>query len=39
MRMNGDQKGRAGKLVAVLSGFVVPALPGALCAALAIFSI
>lgn len=34
MRMNGDQEGRARKLVAVLWGFVAPAFPGALCAAL-----
>lgn len=32
--MNGDQEGRAGKLVAVSLGFVAPARPGALCAAL-----
>ena len=31
--MNGDQKGRARKMVAVLSSFVAPALSGALCAA------
>jgi hypothetical protein len=34
MRMNGDQKGQAGKLVAVLSSWVAPARPGALCGAL-----
>jgi hypothetical protein len=34
MRMNSDQEERAKKLVAVLSGWVAPALPGALCAAL-----
>jgi hypothetical protein len=38
MRMNGDQEGRARKMVAVLSGFVAPALSGALCAALASLS-
>ena len=34
MRMNGDQKERAKKMVAVSSGWVAPALSGALCAAL-----
>lgn len=34
MCMNGDQKGRARKMVAVLWGSVSPALSGALCAAL-----
>jgi hypothetical protein len=36
MRMNGDQERRAETLVAVLSGVVAPAFPGALCAALEI---
>jgi hypothetical protein len=36
MRMNGDQEGRARKMVAVSSSIVTPALPGALCAALAL---
>ena len=31
MRMNDDQKGRAGKMVAVPSALVAPALFGALC--------
>jgi len=35
MRMNSDQDERARTLVAVLSGAVAPARPGALCAALA----
>jgi len=39
MRMNGDQDERAGKWVAVSSGAVAPARPGALCAALGIKSI
>jgi hypothetical protein len=34
MRMNGDQNERARKMVAVLSSWVAPARPGALCAAL-----
>jgi hypothetical protein len=34
MRMNGDHKERAGKLVGVLFSVVAPALCGALCAAL-----
>jgi hypothetical protein len=32
MRMNGDQEGRARKLVVEIQGWVAPALPGALCA-------
>jgi hypothetical protein len=36
MRMNGDHKERARKMGAVLSGFVAPALCGALCAAFGI---
>lgn len=34
MRMNGDQKRRARKMVAVSSGWGAPARSGALCAAL-----
>jgi hypothetical protein len=33
MRMNSDQEGQAGKLVAEIQAWVAPALPGALCAA------
>ena len=36
MRMNGDQKERARKMVAVPSSWVAPACSGALCAALAL---
>jgi hypothetical protein len=32
MHMNGDQEGRARKIVAVLLGLVAPVLPSALCA-------
>jgi len=38
MRMNGDQNGRARKMVAVLSGVFAPALSGALGAGVRILN-